>query len=381
MTLQRQALIWVLAFSVFIFLVWALSGILLPFVAGLAVAYLLDPAADKLEEWGLSRLTATSLITFLFVLIFVIAFVLFVPLLYEQTINLLQATPGLFERGRELLQTASDGYLGKLLELADIDLENGTLGSSDAVNWVLSFLASQWQRGVAVLGLASLFFVTPIVAFYMLLDWDNMVERIDDLLPRDHLGTIRNIAHEIDEVLAGFVRGQGTVCVLLGSFYGLSLTMLGLDFGLIVGLIAGLISFIPYVGTIVGFLLALAIALVQFWPDYGWIVAVAGVFAVGQFFEGNFLTPKMVGGRVRLHPLWVMLALFAFGYLFDFVGMLLAVPIAAAMGVLVRFATKQYLQSNLYQGHNKPIPEEIAAELMEAKREEKITREEGSTSS
>ena len=379
MTLQRQALFWMLAFTVFILLVWALSGILLPFVAGLAVAYLLDPAADKLEDWGLSRMAATSLITFLFILLFAVAFVLFAPLLYEQTINLLQATPRLMDRARELMQNAGDGYLGKLLEYANIDVSEGfAVGSSDAVNWVLSFLASQWQQGVAVLGLASLFFVTPIVAFYMLLDWDNMVERVDNLLPRDHLGTIRTIAHEIDEVLAGFVRGQGTVCVLLGSFYGISLTFLGLDFGLIVGLIAGLISFIPYVGTIVGFLLAMVIALVQFWPDYGWILAVAGVFAVGQFFEGNFLTPKMVGGRVRLHPLWVMLALFAFGYLFDFVGMLLAVPVAAAMGVLVRFATKQYLQSKLYQGHGNIIPEEIAAEVVEAKREEQAAKEEGS---
>lgn len=351
MSIQRQAMIWVAGFAVFILLVWVLSDILLPFIAGLAVAYLLDPAADRLETWGLSRLAATTLITILFMLLFVISLIILVPLLYEQAINFLEAVPRLAERTRELLEGLSDGYLAKMMDFAGVDLhETLAVGSSGALNWLLSLLASQWQQGVAFLGLASLLVVTPIVAFYMLLDWDNMVERIDQLLPRDHVDTIRSLAREIDEVLAGFIRGQGAVCLLLGSFYGISLTVLGLDFGLIVGLIAGLISFIPYVGTIVGFVLAIIIALVQFWPEYGWILAVAAVFAVGQFVEGNFLTPNMVGGRVRLHPLWVMLALFAFGSLFGFVGMLLAVPVAAALGVLVRFAAARYLKSSLYRG-------------------------------
>ncbi len=352
MTIQRQALIWVTSFLVFILLVWLLSGVLLPFVAGLAAAYLLDPAADRLEEWGLSRLAATTVITALFILLFFASLVVLVPVAYEQTVSFLESVPRLMERGKELMLSLGEGRLGQLLAGDGNDVEEAiTNGAQALLAWLLQSLATLWQQGIAIAGLLSLVFVTPIVAFYMLLDWDNMVERIDGLLPRDHAATIRAIAREIDEVLAGFVRGQGAVCLLLGSFYAIGLTVLGLEFGFIVGAIAGIISFIPYVGTIVGFVLAMIIALVQFWPDYGWIIAVAGVFGVGQFIEGNFLTPKLVGDRVRLHPLWVMLALFAFGYLFGFVGMLLAVPIAASMGVLVRFATAKYLVSSLYQGN------------------------------
>ncbi|MBL4864365.1 MAG: AI-2E family transporter [Rhodobiaceae bacterium] len=354
MTIQRQALVWGIGFVVFLTLVWALSGILLPFVAGLAVAYLLDPAADRLEALGLSRLAATTLITFLCMGVFLVALMVLLPLLYEQTVNFVQAIPELVDSARDLLASMSDGYLAKIFAYAGVDLGQTMSGSSGGVQaWLLRQLASGWEQGIAVLGLLSLLIVTPIVAFYMLLDWDNMVDRIDGLVPRDHVGTVRRLAREIDEVLAGFVRGQGAVCLLLGGFYGIGLTLLGLQFGLIVGLIAGLISFIPYVGSIVGFFVAVTIAIFQFWPEYGWIIAVASVFAVGQFFEGNFLTPKLVGGRVRLHPLWVMLALFAFGYLFGFLGMLIAVPVAAAMGVFVRFAAAQYLRSALYRGEGR----------------------------
>lgn len=352
MTIQRQALVWGGGFVVFLLLVWALSGILLPFVAGMAVAYLLDPAADRLEALGLSRLAATTLITLLCTAVFLISLMVLLPLFYEQAVNFVQAIPNLVDSARELVAGLSDGYLAKIFAYAGVDLSETMTGSSGVQTWFLHQLASGWEQGIAVLGLLSLLIVTPIVAFYMLLDWDNMVERIDDLVPRDHVETVRRLAREIDEVLAGFVRGQGAVCLLLGSFYGISLTLLGLEFGLIVGLIAGLISFIPYVGSIVGFFLAVIIAVFQFWPDYGWIIAVASVFVIGQFFEGNFLTPKLVGGRVRLHPLWVMLALFAFGYLFGFLGMLLAVPVAAAIGVFVRFAAGRYLHSALYRGED-----------------------------
>jgi len=352
MTIQRQALFWVAGFFVFIALIWLLSGVLLPFVAGLAAAYLLDPAADKLEKWGLSRLAATSVITALFILLFFASLIVLMPVAYEQMVSFLENVPRLIDRAKGLMESFSEGRLGQMLAGEGTDVQDAIAnGAQGLLTWLLQTLAAVWQQGIAIVGLLSLLFVTPIVAFYMLLDWDNMVDRIDGLLPRDHAATIRAIAREIDEVLAGFVRGQGAVCLLLGSFYAIGLSVLGLEFGFIVGAIAGIISFIPYVGTIVGFVLAMIIAVVQFWPDYGWIIAIAGVFGVGQFIEGNFLTPKLVGDRVRLHPLWVMLALFAFGYLFGFVGMLLAVPVAAAMGVLVRFAAAKYLVSSLYQGN------------------------------
>jgi predicted PurR-regulated permease PerM len=158
------------------------------------------------------------------------------------------------------------------------------------------------------------------------------------------------LAREIDRAMAGFVRGQGTVCLVLGVFYALSLSVIGLNFGFLIGSVAGLIGFIPFVGSIVGFVLSVGVALFQFWPDWPWIVGVAGIFAFGQFLEGNFLQPRLVGGRVGVHPVWLMFALFAFGALFGVVGLLLAVPATAAIGVLVRFAIGRYEHSNLYRG-------------------------------
>jgi predicted PurR-regulated permease PerM len=192
--------------------------------------------------------------------------------------------------------------------------------------------------------------VVPVVAFYMLMDWDHMVARIDHLLPRDHAPVIRRLAGEIDRTLASFVRGQGTVCLILGTFYAVALMVVGLQFGLVVGLIAGLLTFIPYVGALVGGALSVGLALFQFWGDWWLIVAVAAIFQVGQMVEGNILTPKLVGSSVGLHPVTLIFALSAFGTLFGFVGMLVAVPVAAAIGVLVRFALEQYQQGLLYRG-------------------------------
>jgi predicted PurR-regulated permease PerM len=209
---------------------------------------------------------------------------------------------------------------------------------------------------MALLDIAALFVVTPVVAFYLLLDWDNMIEKVDDWVPRDNVDTVRHLARQIDATIAGFVRGQGSVCIILGLIYAVGLSIVGLNFGLLIGLFAGLISFIPYVGSLVGLVLALIVAVVQFWPDFVMIGAVIAVFAVGQFFEGNILQPRLVGKSVGLHPVWLMFALFAFGALFGFVGMLIAVPAAASVGVLVRFAISRYLDSDLYHGKQRPVP-------------------------
>ena len=204
----------------------------------------------------------------------------------------------------------------------------------------------------AIIDIAGLFVVTPVVAFYMLLDWDKMVARVDSWVPRDHVGTVRGIANEMNTAIAGFIRGQGTVCILLGAIYAVGLTIVGLNFGLLIGLIAGIISFIPYVGSFVGLGIALLVAIVQFWPDWIMLLAVLAVFGVGQFIEGNILQPKLVGNSVGLHPVWLMFALFAFGALFGFVGLIIAVPAAAVVGVLARFGLSRYLESPLYRGHN-----------------------------
>ncbi len=351
MTVQRQALFWGIGLFVFILLLWLLRGILLPFVAGLAVAYLLDPFADWLEERGFSRLLATSIITVIFVLLIVAFLVLLVPLLYEQTVALVESLPKIADRVQEWLMHLNQGRLGEVLSGTTDIRQTIDKAGAGLVSWALSALGEVWKQGVAIIGLASLAVITPIVAFYMLLDWDNMVARVDELLPREHAMTIRGLFREMDAVLAGFVRGQGTVCLVLGTFYAVGLSLAGLNLGLVVGLGAGIISFIPYVGTISGFLVATLLAILQFGPqDYVSIGIVVGVFVIGQFVEGNFLTPKLVGSRVGLHPVWVMFALFAFGALFGFVGVLLAVPIAAAIGVLARFGVRSYVASPLYQG-------------------------------
>ena len=210
--------------------------------------------------------------------------------------------------------------------------------------------------GLAIVNVLALVFITPIVTFFLLRDWDEMVARIDKWLPRQWAPVIREQATLIDETLAGFVRGQSLVCLLLGTFYAIGLTIVGLEFGIVIGMLAGILSFIPYVGTIVGFVLSVGLAFAQY-PDWLPIFIVVGIFLAGQAIEGNFLTPKLVGERVGLHPVWVIFALLAGGSLFGFVGVLLAVPVAAVIGVLARFALGRYLQSGYYNDGGPPSPQ------------------------
>jgi predicted PurR-regulated permease PerM len=216
--------------------------------------------------------------------------------------------------------------------------------------WSGGLLNRLWVGGLAVVDFLAIAVITPVVAFYLLLDWDNMIAEINEWLPRQHKETIKGLAREVDQVLAGFVRGQLTVCTILGTFYALALVLIGLDFGLLIGFFAGLISFIPYVGVIFGGALSLGVALFQFWNDPVWIAAVAAVFAIGQVVEGNYLTPKLVGGSVGLHPVWLLFALAAFGSVLGFTGLLIAVPAAAVIGVLGRFGLRQYMASRLFLG-------------------------------
>ena len=228
-----------------------------------------------------------------------------------------------------------------------------------AAEWILSVVKTLLSGGLALVNLVSLLVVTPIVTFYLLVDWDDMIEAVDRWVPREHLETVRALGREINAAMAGFIRGQGTVCLLLGVFYAVALSLAGLKFGLAIGLLAGALTFIPYAGALIGGVLAIGVALFQFWPDFWSIALVAAIFGLGQFLEGNFLSPKLVGKSVGLHPVWLMFALFAFGYAFGFVGLLLAVPLAAAAGVLVRFGIGQYLSSRLYLGPGdepEPVP-------------------------
>jgi len=355
---RRQILFWFLAAALLGLFIYMFSGILLPFVAGMAVAYFLDPVADRLERIGFSRTAATFVILITFVVTLVLAMIILIPVLASQLAGLIENLPEYLARLQTLITAFNPEWLAARFGLDATSLRDG-LNSllTSGVGFITTVFQSIWSSGVALFSIAGLFVVTPVVAFYMLLDWDRMVAKVDSWVPRDHVETVRVIATDINSATAGFVRGQGTLCLVLGMMYAVGLTLTGLNFGILIGLFAGLISFIPYVGSMVGLVLAVGVAFVQFWPDWPWVAAVACVFFIGQFIEGNILQPRLVGKSVGLHPVWLMFALFAFGALFGFVGLLIAVPAAAAVAVLVRFAISRYLESPLYTGGAEPPPD------------------------
>jgi predicted PurR-regulated permease PerM len=347
---QRQVTFWLAALAAVILLLWLLSEILLPFVAGFAIAYLLKPVADRIESMGVNRLAAALLIITLVVMAIVLLILLVAPILGGQLNSFIANIPGYVTKLQSLLSDPSRPWVQKLVGAGlSPDKSIGELVTQGA-GWLTAFLKSLWSGGRALVSLFSLIVVTPVVAFYLIYDWHRMIATADSWIPVKQRTTVRQLAREIDAAIAGFVRGQSAVCLILGSFYALALTLTGLNFGLLIGLISGLITFIPYVGSMTGLILALGVAVAQFWPDYGSIVMVLGIFLVGQFLEGNVLSPKLVGKSVGLHPVWLIFALLAFGYLFGFVGLLVAVPLAATIGVLTRFALRRYLQSALYTG-------------------------------
>lgn len=347
---QRQIVFWLAALLLFILLLWLLADILLPFVAGLAIAYLLKPLTDRLERAGVNRLAAALVIITVVVLAIVVLILLVAPILGGQLWSFIDNIPGYVTKLQSLLSDPSRPWVQKLVGAGF----NTDKGVSDLVTqgagWLTAFLKSLWSGGRALVSLFSLVVITPVVAFYLLYDWHTMIRVVDSWVPLRQRDTVRALAREIDAAIAGFVRGQSAVCLILGSFYAIALTLTGLNFGLLIGLLSGVITFIPYVGSMTGLILALGVAVAQFWPDYTSIGVVLGIFLLGQFLEGNVLSPKLVGESVGLHPVWLIFALLAFGYLFGFVGLLVAVPLAATIGVLARFALRRYLESSLYTG-------------------------------
>ncbi|WP_376871731.1 AI-2E family transporter [Albirhodobacter sp. R86504] len=355
---REQAKYWGIALAVLFVALWALGSVMLPFLVGGAMAYFMDPIADRLERAGFSRIAATALIALIVSLGAIVSILLIVPTLVRQAAQLVETAPEIAMRLQGFLANqfptlTQDGSvlnetitkLGEAIQARGGELLTGVLSSA-----------------VGVLNFIVFIVVVPVVAFYMLNDWDRMVAKVDGWLPLDHRETVRDIAREIDRVLSGFVRGQVSVCVILGTFYSVALMLAGLNFGLVVGALAGAVTFIPYVGAIIGGVLAIGLALFQFWGDPVSIGIVAGIFGVGQFLEGNVITPKLVGSSVGLHPLWLIFALSAFGTLFGFVGMIVAVPVSAVIGVLVRFALDQYLESKLFRGEVGTDPERFEEE-------------------
>jgi predicted PurR-regulated permease PerM len=351
MSLERQVAFWVAALAVFAGFLWLLSDILLPFIAGMALAYLLDPLTRRLERTGLGRVLSALIVIAFIIVVLVVIVILVAPILGAQLFAFIENIPGYVDRLQSLIADPNRPWLAKILgsQTADPSKSAGGLMAQGA-GWLAGFLASLWSGGRALVSLFSLLIITPVVAFYLLVDWDRMLVTIDGWIPVQQRETVRGLAREMDAAIAGFMRGQAAICLILGVFYAIGLTLAGLNFGFLIGFMTGVMSFIPFVGSLTGFLVAGGVAIAQFWPNWLPILAVVGVFLAGQALEAYVLSPKLVGPRVGLHPVWLMFSLLAFGYLFGFVGLLVAIPLAAAIGVLARFALRQYLASPLYTG-------------------------------
>jgi predicted PurR-regulated permease PerM len=351
MLFERQIVFWIAAFLIFVGALWLLSPILLPFVVGMAIAYVLDPLAKRLTKRGMSRLIAALLILGGFVLVLVILLLLIAPILANQFSAFIDNVPAYVLRLQSLVSDPAHPWLKRVVgdNLVGADKSVGGL-MNQAMGYLTGILASLWAKGQALFSIFSLLIITPVVAFYLICDWDRMVSSVDRMIPLPQRDTVRGLFREINAAISAYVRGQSGVCLILGSYYALGLTFAGLSFGVLIGVVSGIFSFIPYVGSLTALVVSLSVALAQFFPDWTRILIVFGVVIFGQILEGNVLAPKLVGQSVGLHPVWLMFALFAFSYLFGFVGLLLAVPLAAASAVLIRFALRRYFGSPLYTG-------------------------------
>jgi predicted PurR-regulated permease PerM len=355
-TLGRQLGFWLGALGFALAFLLLFSSVLLPFVAGIALAYLLDPVADRLERLGAPRMVAAAGIVLILALALVLIFVLVVPLLAGQVAAFAERVPSLVTRLQALVAPWLEGPIGRLFGPEAKPVEGGlATAMSQGVGWISGVVTSLWNGGQAIVSIVSVLVISPVVATYMLIDWDRMIARIDGWLPLGHRDVVRRLAAEMDAAVSGFVRGQVAVSMTMAVFYAVGLALIGLEFGFLIGLFAGLLGMIPYVGFGAGLVAGLIVALVQFWPDWHGLLLVAAVFGAGQALEGWVLTPNWVGRSVGLHPVWLLFSLFAFGSLFGFVGMLIAVPATASIGVLARFGLEQYLASSLYSGE--PVAE------------------------
>ena len=346
---------WVVLSAFGVWVMWLLAPILTPFVVALALAWLGDPLVDRLEARGRSRNTSVVLVFVMMVLLLTLALVILVPLIQRQITTLAAAWP---QAQQWLLGTA----------LPWVEHKTGF----ELMSWLeperlIEWVRSHWQQaggaattlfgylsrsGFAMVALVVNLALLPILAYYFLRDWDKLVERVASVIPRNHIEIVSRLARESNDVLGAFIRGQIVVMIALGVVYAAGLTMVGLNLGLLIGLIAGLISFIPYLGATTGVVMAVLAALVQAQGfDLQLLVLGGVVFTVGQLLESYVLTPRIVGDKIGLHPVAVIFAVMAGGQLFGFLGMLLALPAAAVINVLLRYAHERYRQSELYAGH------------------------------
>ena len=364
---------WAALLVALLFLLHLLGSTVTPFVVGIALGYLLDPLVTRLASLGLNRLGAALLILTVFVVVIAIVLIVVVPILSDELFKFAQRLPGyvtrlqalVIEEGDALIRKYGEPWLGafglgEAPSSAQIQKSVGDLVEQGA-QWLLAAAKSLLSGGAAVFNFLSLLVITPVVAFYVLLDWDGMVAKIDSWLPLDHRELLRAIAKETNRAWSGFIRGQSLVCLCMAFWYGLGLTYIGLDFGFLIGVLGGVLGFIPYVGGLTVLVLSLGVAIVQGWPSLRLFLMALTVVGSGQFLEGYVISPKLVGESIGLHPVWLMFALLAFGKLLGFAGLIVAVPVAAAIGVLARQLIAFYLTSPLYRGHRPQGTDDQAA--------------------
>jgi predicted PurR-regulated permease PerM len=368
MTLRTQVLVWVGFTAVVIFAMWLFRPILLPFVVGIALAYILNPLVNIIQRTRLGRGWSTAIAMLFVIAIIVGVFFLVTPLIVSQVTGLVVLLPGLVGDLQELVRRLAPQLVDWLGPDRTAQLEASlaqVLGAG--VDFMVNLTAQLAASGLTVLNTLAFIVLTPVITFYLLLDWEGMVKGIDDLLPREHRREVRQVLDQIDRSMAGVIRGYGSVILVLCIYYATALSLTGLNFGLVIGLITGLFSFIPFVGFLTGFVLSMSIALVQYSTNLWFVLIIFLVYMVGQFLEGNVLYPKLVGQSININPVWLMFALFAFAFLFGFVGLLLAVPLAAITATLTRYAIKRYKESALYHGERpqRPAAGEPELELSE----------------
>lgn len=351
MQLKWHALFWIVAAILAALLLQLLAPVLLPFVTGLALAYFVNPIVDLMGRIGIPRWFSSVLLVAGSMCLIVLAIIFLVPVLTEQAVDLINAAPGEVQRFRTLIEDAARARLGPRfpeIEAVFVGAMNSITGTLPA--FAASVAQNLWNQGTAAFNFLSLLLVTPLVFFYALLDWPKLVAKVDTWLPRDSADQIRALAAEIDDRVSAFIRGQGVVCLILALFYAVALSAAGLRYGLLVGLLTGLASFIPFAGWALGVITATTLAIIQFWPDLTQVLIIPAILFAGMALDAGFLSPNIVGSKIGLHPVWLIFALLSFSYLFGFVGLLVAVPVSAAIGVLVRFALRTYLASSVYQG-------------------------------
>lgn len=352
MTQYRQTWLWIGLGIAFIGILYLLKGILLPFLAGLLVAYAMNPAVTRFEKMGISRTFGTLFMILSFFLLIGLLLFIAIPFIQAELLRLSSQVPQYGNRIMEALKPVYD-EASRYIEPHDMERlrELGGTYLGDVVTWGIRLFSGILTSSLALANLISLIVITPVVAFYCLRDWNKIINTIDRWLPRPYEPTIRRLFREINATIGGFARGQAIVCLMVGIYYSITLTLINLDFSLVVGPVIGVMAFIPYVGALVGFLLSIGIAFAQF-SDWISIGIVAGIFIFGQTLEAYIFIPYFVGDRIGLHPVWIIFALLAGGVLYGFIGILFALPVAAAVGVLVRYGIEIYLKSPYYLGES-----------------------------